>query len=98
MRLIKRTMMSSSINLDMTSELERIADQRHRTIMSNLNRLEEQIDGLRSSLQNHIGRGEYERDSRKRSEELSKIREQLAASNGLLRGVMTALGYVDPKK
>lgn len=97
-RLIKRTMASNSLSLDLTGDLERTAEQRHRTLQSQMTRLEEQLDGIRNTLKHHIARGEYERDSRKRSEELSKIREQLATVNGLLRGVMSALGYIDPKR
>lgn len=97
-RLIKRTMASNSMSLDLTTELERTAEQRYRTIHTHLNHLEERLDTLQTSLKAYIARGEYERDTRKRSEELSKIRVELATSNGLLRGVMSALGYIDPKR
>jgi hypothetical protein len=42
-----------------------------------------------------LTRDEYMRDSRARAEEMLKIREQLATANGLLRGVMSALGIID---
>ena len=52
---------------------------------------------MRDSLsETYIKRAEFEAEGRKRSEELGKIREQLATVNGLLRGVMSALGYLDP--
>ena len=47
-------------------------------------------------LDDYIYRVEYEKDGRQRSEELSSIREQLATVNGLLRGIMAAMGYIDP--
>lgn len=97
LRLIKRTMASNSLSLDLTGEMERTAEQRHRTLQSQMSRLEEQLDDLRNSLKHRITREEFERDGRKRAEELSKIREQLATVNGLLRGVMTAMGYIDAK-
>lgn len=97
-RLIKRTVTSSSMSLDLTSEIERQAEVRHRTITSQLTRLEEQLDDLRSSLKHRITREEFERDGRKRAEELSKIRETLGTVNGLLRGVMTAMGYSNDKR
>ena len=45
-----------------------------------------------------ITRSEYEKDSRSKAEELLRIRESLATANGLLRGVMAAMGYLDEKK
>ncbi len=38
----------------------------------------------------------YEEEARKRTEEIRKIQENLHAANGFLRGVMAALGYLDP--
>ena len=42
-----------------------------------------------------ITRSEFEKDSKTRAEEMLQVREQVATANGLLRGVMTALGFVD---
>ena len=44
-----------------------------------------------------ISRDEYEEDSRRRAVETAKIRENLASANSFLRGVMSALGYIDPE-
>jgi gas vesicle protein len=44
-----------------------------------------------------LTREEFLRDSRLRAEEMHKLREQLATVNGLLRGVMAALGIIDPE-
>jgi chromosome segregation ATPase len=45
-----------------------------------------------------LTREEYIRDSQQRSEEMQRVREQLATANGLLRGVMATLGIIDPPK
>ncbi len=98
LRLVNRAARSSSVNLEHQSELERLIDQRFRANANNITRLDEQLEALQSRLTDFIGRGEYATDARHRSEELSSIREQLATANGLLRGIMTAMGYIDPTK
>lgn len=42
-----------------------------------------------------VSRAEYEGDSRRRASELASIRESLAATNGLLKGTMAAVGILD---
>jgi hypothetical protein len=42
-----------------------------------------------------VPRDEYVRDSQMRAEEMLKVREHLATANGLLRGVLSALGFTD---
>ena len=96
LRLINRAARSNSVNLEHHNELERLIDQRFRTAVQATQRVEERFDAVQQQIEDYIGRGEYERDARQRSEELSAIREQLATANGLLRGIMTAMGYIDP--
>lgn len=95
-RLVNRAAQRSSVNLEHHGELERIIEQRFRTNASNIARLEEKLDALEKAVSDCIDRAEYERDGRERAEELGKIREGLATANGLLRGVMSALGYLEP--
>lgn len=93
LRLINRAARSSSVNLEHHTELEQLIDSRFRTNRDNIKRIEEKLDGLMEDI---VHRAEYEKDARQRSEELSSIREQQATANGLLRGIMTAMGYIDP--
>jgi chromosome segregation ATPase len=92
---LSRVRMNSSSSIDQ-EHLETLIDQRFKTNQSTIKRVESSIDELRDSLaETYIKRAEFEQEGRKRSEELGKIREQLATVNGLLRGVMSALGYLD---
>ena len=61
-------------------------------------RLEEDVEDLATKLHDRediVSREEYVQDSKLRAEEMVKVREQLAMANGLLRGVMAAMGYID---
>jgi hypothetical protein len=98
LRLINRAARSSSINLEYQGEQERMLEQRFRVSANNLRNVEESVESVKRSLDGYIDRAEYDRDARQRSEELASIREQLATANGLLRGIMTAMGYIDPSK
>ena len=98
LRLINRAARSSSVNLEHYGEMERLIEQRFKTNRDNIARLDEQIESIRKQLNDYVGRADYEHDARQRSEELGSIREQLATANGLLRGIMTAMGYIDPTK
>lgn len=96
-RMVNRVARSSSINLEHHHELETLVEQRFKTNAANIRRLEEILERVEKSLGDFVTRAEFERTGRERSEELAKVREQLATANGLLRGVMTALGYIDPE-
>lgn len=98
LRLINRAARSSSVNLEHFGELERIIDQRFKTNRDNISRLEEKLEVIERRFDDFISTADYEKDARQRSEELASIREQLATANGLLRGIMTAMGYIDPTK
>jgi predicted RNase H-like nuclease (RuvC/YqgF family) len=98
LRLVNRAARASSVNLESHSEMERLIEQRFRTNAQNIQRLEEKIESLQGTIEDYIGRAEYEKDARQRSQDLSAVREQIAASNGLLRGIMTAMGYIDQTK
>jgi chromosome segregation ATPase len=97
-RMVNRAARSTSVNMEQFGEIERLIEQRARTTNASLARLESMIESLEKRLDNYIEKAEYESDARERSEELSKLREHLASANGLLRGIMTAMGYVDPSK
>lgn len=61
-----------------------------------IRRLEEEVERAEEPNARVLTREEYLQDSRNRAVEMGKIREQLATVNGLLRGVMSALGIIDP--
>lgn len=96
LRLVNRAARNSSVNLEHTGEMERLIESKSRTNANAIQRLEEKMESMQSMLDDYIYRVEYEKDGRQRSEELSSIREQLATVNGLLRGIMAAMGYIDP--
>jgi hypothetical protein len=68
-----------------------------KSLSSALARLEKDVEVLSETMSDYVKRHDYDKDLLDRSKELSSIREQLATSNGLLRGIMSALGYVDDK-
>jgi len=77
-------------------------------IFQRLKRVEDDLDRREERLHDEIGksspefktfvhREEYEEDSRRRAVEIRKIHENLKSANSFLRGVMAALGYLDPE-
>jgi hypothetical protein len=92
-----RSRTGSSINLEIFQELEGRVDARIKSLNERVKHLEESLDEQtrRAKRGEYISEEEYKEDSRKRSEELAKIRENLSVTNGFLRGVMAAMGYID---
>lgn len=108
-RLVSRTRATSSMGLDHLLEVETRLDQKIRTFNERVKSVEEELDDATTKLKRIeadfadfnrlLTREEYERDAKAKSEEILRIRESLATANGLLRGVMAAMGIVDePKK
>lgn len=79
-----------------SQQLRRFEEELHRR-QEELNRREEMLERSSPATKTFITRDEYEEDSLRRAAEVSKIRENMAASNVWLRGVMAALGYGDDK-
>jgi predicted RNase H-like nuclease (RuvC/YqgF family) len=103
LRLINRAARSNSINLEHHAELERFVEQKFSTTQRNITRLEEQIENIARQVDSLTkrfdeDRSSFDRDSRDRTQEMGTIREQLATVNGLLRGIMTAMGYIETSK
>jgi chromosome segregation ATPase len=94
-RMINRGRSTNSFSLEHHHELEQLVEARYKNTSVMIRRLEQEIEDMRKRLDSLVDRAEYERDGRIRNEEVAKFREQLATVNGLLRGVMTALGYLD---
>lgn len=90
-RLVNRRATASFTSETMQEEIA----QKFRLMERRLNQLEEDLDRLMKEDSNYVERSLYDLDSRKRNEELRKIQDNLNTANGFLRGVMTALGYLD---
>ena len=105
-RLLSRSRATSSSDLSGQLVFEERVDRTLRELRDRLKRLEDDTEERVERVEKKVvdtpdtlvGRDEYLEDSLKRAEEISKIREQLAAVNGLLRGVMSALGYIEADK
>jgi len=112
-RLVSKSRSSSTMGVDHMLEVEQRLDQKIRTFNDRIKGYQDELEEVSGRLKKieHaieedekpdsgklITRSEYEKDSRSKAEELLRIRESLATANGLLRGVMAAMGYLDEKK
>ncbi len=110
-RLISRLARGSSHDLQAQADFETRIERKLREFNERLSRAEDDLDEKIRRIESDVERDlaqepdgkllmreEYLSDSRARAEEMLKLREQLATVNGLLRGVMTALGIIDPEK
>jgi len=108
-RLVRRQTSGSFIDLE---GFENRLEDRIRRIDSRIKRTEEFVERLqeerkRTSMQmrktadmsrDYVTKKEYEADSDKRTEDIVTVRENLATANGLIRGLMAAMGLIDPDK
>lgn len=107
-RIIQQKASRGTMSNEVWREFEERMEQRMRGFKDSLKRLEDDLDQREEKLHDEIEksspefnglfimREEYEADSQKRAEETRKIQQNLASANSFLRGVMAALGYVDP--
>lgn len=109
-RLIAKITRSSSHDLQSQMDYEQRIERMLKTFNERLSRAEDDLDAKIRRIEEDVERDlasepsgklltreEYLADSRARAEEMLKLREQLATVNGLLRGVMVALGIIDPE-
>jgi chromosome segregation ATPase len=94
---LARTRSSTS---DITAHLdfENRVEARLRAFQEKLNRIESDLETAESPNSKLLTRNEYLEDSRERSREFIRLQQELATVGGILRGVMTAMGYLDPEK
>lgn len=110
-RLLARSRSTSSNDLSGQIAFEERVDRNMKEYRDRLKRVEDDIEAKIERIEREVEkrmsakgtshgvtREEYVKDSQTRAEEVIKIREQLATANGLLRGVMSALGYIDTDK
>jgi hypothetical protein len=93
-RLITRAGRGASVNMEVQQEFEERILSRLRSFQERMDRWD---DRARDSWTDDkfVSRQEYEADMKRRAEEFVQMRENLATANGLLRGVMTAMGVID---
>lgn len=111
-RMVSKNRSSSQMGLDHMLEVEQRIDQKIQTFNTRIKGYQDELEAVASRLKKLeqgleedecpdsgklITRVEYERDSQHKAEDLLLIRESLATANGLLRGVMAAMGYLDDK-
>lgn len=103
-RMVSRQRNSTSVNMEVQQEFENRMESRLRTIQDRLMReledLKDELNDLKKDLRDlddkFVPKDAYMQDSRRRADELSSIKENLAAANGLLKGVLGALGLIGP--
>jgi len=77
-----------------THKVERGLEREQDKLDHRLDNMEKNLSNISDILDGCLQRQDYDKDCLDRSKELSSIREQLAASNGLLRGIMSSLEYI----
>jgi chromosome segregation ATPase len=103
-RMVSRSRNSTSVNMEVQQEFENRMESRLRTIQDRIMReiedVQKDLDSVKKELRDlsdhYVPTDVYLQDSRRRADELSGIKESLAAANGLLRGVLGALGLIGP--
>lgn len=105
-RMVTRARSSTSVNMEVQQEFETRMELRLRTLQDRLIReledTKKELDALKKEFRDrsdlYVARDTYLQDSRRRADELSGIKESLASANGLLRGVLGALGLIGSDK
>ena len=97
-RLITRSRTSSAVDLNAHLDFENRVETRLRSFQDKLGRIESDLDTPDAPDSKLLTRKEYTEDSKERGREMLMLRQELATVNGLLRGVMAALGYLDTDK
>ncbi len=107
-RALNRRTSAGSLNVEHLDEFEQRVEGRVKLAIDRLKRLEEafaesqdQVSKLsdefeREASTKFVDIETYEQESKKRADEIRRIQENLHTANGFLRGVMAALGYLDP--
>ncbi len=86
-RLVNRAKVSASSDLNTVVDIESRVDARLRAFQERLASLEQDAHSTYT-----LSREEYLEDSKRRAAELSDLREQIATTNGMIKGVLAALG------
>ena len=105
-RLFSRARGGSQSDLTSQFQFEERINSTLRSFNERLSRLQDETEasirrleqGTMDPQADFLSRDEYLKDSRQRAEDMTRVREQIATANGLLRGVMSAMGMLDPER
>lgn len=107
-RALNRRASATAFNTEHLEDFEQRVEQRVKLAADRVKRLEDALSHMQEQVENLPDRfsretGDrfvdvetYEQESRKRADDIRRIQENLNTANGFLRGVMAALGYLDP--
>ncbi len=86
-RLMSRTRTQSGMNLEIVESME----DKIRAVSERVKRVEDSGDSR------YVSRTEYDNDDRERAKEVSKLRDEMLALNGMLRGMVAVMGIEIPE-
>lgn len=106
-RALNRRVQATSFNAEQFENFEQRVEQRVKLASDRVKRLEESLAHVQAQVEDlpdrlardgdrYVDAETYEQESRKRADDIRRIQENLNTANGFLRGVMAALGYLDP--
>ena len=87
-KLMTRSRTQSGMNIEIAEALE----DKIRAMAERVKRVEDSRDT------HYVSRSEYEADDRERAKEVAKLREEMTATNGMLRGMTAMMGVEMPDK
>ena len=91
-----RTRNRASVNMEVQQEFENRIEGRFRNLQERVSRSIDDVETIRRRLdERYVMIDDYEKDSKKRSEDIAQLRENLASANGLLKGMLMAVGVID---
>jgi len=94
-RLVARAGRSGSVNMEIQQEYEERLNSRLRSFQERIDRMD---DRLREEPRAGISRAEVDAEQKRILEEVAMLRDAQAATNMLLRGVLTAMDIIDNKE
>jgi hypothetical protein len=94
-RLVARAGRSGTVNMEIQQEYEERLNSRLRSFQERIDRMD---DRLREEPRAGISRAEVDAEQKRILEEVAMLRDAQAATNMLLRGVLTAMDIIDNKE
>ena len=104
--MVNRARTASSTNMELQQDFENRIEGRLRSLRDRFTReiedLQRELQDIREDFRNldnvYLQKDVYTKDSQRRSVEISRIKENLASVNGLMRGILAAMGIIDSDK
>lgn len=86
----------TSVNLELQQDFENRIENRFRSLQERISRELDSIESYKRRLdERYVSEETYQRDTRAHAEENATLRESLASTNGLLKGLLAANGIID---